>query len=114
MQRLPGLDTLRAAAIVWVMLFHSWVVGGLGPHFDWLSRYGWVGVDIFFVLSGFLIGSQVLVPLARGERLDLIDFYRRRAYRILPAFAVAGRPARSGACACRAPHGSPTSPGVAL
>ncbi|MFK2904424.1 acyltransferase [Dyella ginsengisoli] len=89
MQRLPGLDTLRAAAIVWVMLFHSWVVGGLGPHFDWLSRYGWVGVDIFFVLSGFLIGSQVLAPLARGERLDLIDFYRRRAYRILPAFAVA-------------------------
>lgn len=88
MQRLPGLDTLRAAAIVWVMLFHSWVVGGLGPQFDWLSRYGWVGVDIFFVLSGFLIGSQVLAPLARGERLDLVDFYRRRAYRILPAFAV--------------------------
>lgn len=88
MQRLPGLDTLRAVAIVWVMLFHSWVVGGLGSQFDWLSRYGWVGVDIFFVLSGFLIGSQVLAPLARGERLDLIDFYRRRAYRILPAFAV--------------------------
>ena len=88
MQRLPGLDLLRAVAIVWVMLFHSWVVGGLGPHFAWLSRYGWVGVDIFFVLSGFLIGSQVLAPLARGERLDLGDFYRRRAYRILPAFAV--------------------------
>lgn len=88
MQRLPGLDTMRAAAIVWVMLFHSWVVGGLGPHFDWLSRYGWVGVDIFFVLSGFLIGNQVLAPLAQGERLDLADFYRRRAYRILPAFAV--------------------------
>ena len=88
MQRLPGLDTLRAAAIVWVMLFHSWVVGGLGPRFDWLARYGWVGVDIFFVLSGFLIGSQVLAPLARGEGLALGDFYRRRAYRIVPAFAV--------------------------
>ncbi|HET6432733.1 acyltransferase [Dyella sp.] len=88
MQRLPGLDTLRAAAIVWVMLFHSWVVGGLGPHFGWLSRYGWVGVDIFFVLSGFLIGAQVLAPLARGEWLDLVDFYQRRAYRIVPAFAV--------------------------
>lgn len=88
MQRLPGLDLLRAVAIVWVMLFHSWVVGGLGPDFDWLSRYGWMGVDIFFVLSGFLIGSQVLAPLQRGERLDFGAFYRRRAYRILPAFAV--------------------------
>ena len=88
MQRLPGLDTLRALAIASVMLFHSWVVGGMGPHFDPLVRYGWVGVDIFFVLSGFLIGSQVLAPLARGERLALGDFYRRRAYRIVPAFAV--------------------------
>ncbi|HEU4670044.1 MAG TPA: acyltransferase [Dyella sp.] len=88
MPRLPGLDTLRALAIVLVMLFHSWVVGGMGPTFDPLVRYGWVGVDIFFVLSGFLIGSQVLEPLARGERVALGDFYRRRAYRILPAFVV--------------------------
>lgn len=88
MQRLPGLDLLRAVAIVWVMLFHSWVVGGLGPGFDWLSRYGWMGVDIFFVLSGFLIGTQVLAPLQRGERLDFVAFYRRRAFRILPAFVV--------------------------
>ena len=88
MPRLPGLDTLRALAIVSVMLFHSWVVGGMGPLFDPLVRYGWVGVDIFFVLSGFLIGAQVLAPLARSEGLALGDFYRRRAYRILPAFAV--------------------------
>ncbi|MCP1375849.1 acyltransferase family protein [Dyella lutea] len=88
MPRLPGLDTLRALAIILVMVFHSWVVGGMGPRFDPLVRYGWVGVDIFFVLSGFLIGSQVLAPLARGERLALGAFYRRRAYRILPAFAV--------------------------
>ncbi|AER56250.1 acyltransferase 3 [Pseudoxanthomonas spadix BD-a59] len=68
MQRLPGLDTLRVAAIVWVMLFHSWVVGELGAHFDWLSHHGWVGVDIFFVLSGFLIGSQESVGLWRSRR----------------------------------------------
>ncbi|NIJ73922.1 peptidoglycan/LPS O-acetylase OafA/YrhL [Xanthomonas sp. F4] len=67
--RYPGLDLLRAIAIVWVMLFHSFVVGGLGPDWQWLSRYGWMGVDLFFVLSGFLIGGQVLAPLARGERL---------------------------------------------
>ena len=88
MQRLPGLDLLRAIAIVWVMLFHSYIVGGLGPHFGWLSRFGWMGVDIFFVLSGFLIGTQVLRPLQRGERLSFGGFYARRAWRILPAFAV--------------------------
>ena len=74
MSRLPGLDLLRAIAVIWVMLFHSFLVGGLGPDFAWLSRYGWMGVDIFFVLSGFLIGSQVLAPLARGERLSFARF----------------------------------------
>lgn len=88
MNRLPGLDLLRAIAIVWVMLFHSLVVGGLDPGFAWLSRYGWAGVDIFFVLSGFLIGTQVLRPLQRGEPLSFGGFYARRAWRILPAFAV--------------------------
>jgi len=86
--RQPGLDLLRAIAIVWVMLFHSFLVGGLGPQFGWLSRFGWAGVDIFFVLSGFLIGSQLLRPLQRGERVSLAKFYERRAWRILPAFAV--------------------------
>ncbi len=88
MQRLPGLDLLRAIAIVWVMLFHSFIVGGLGPDFAWLSRFGWAGVDIFFVLSGFLIGSQVLRPLQRGEPFSFSGFYARRAWRILPAFGV--------------------------
>lgn len=88
MTRLPGLDLLRAIAVVWVMLFHSFLVGGLGQDFKWLERYGWMGVDIFFVLSGFLIGRQVLAPLARGERLSFGDFYARRAWRILPAFVV--------------------------
>ncbi|WDS38175.1 acyltransferase [Pseudoxanthomonas sp.] len=70
------------------MFFHSWVVGGLGPEWAWLSRYGWMGVDLFFVLSGFLIGQQVLLPLSRGERLRFGDFYLRRAFRILPAYWV--------------------------
>lgn len=68
------------------MAFHSFLVGGLGPDWSWLSRYGWMGVDLFFVLSGFLIGTQVLVPLAQGQRLALADFYWRRAFRILPAY----------------------------
>ncbi len=84
--RLPGLDSLRAIAVVWTMLFHSFLVGGLGEHWSWLSRYGWMGVDLFFVLSGFLIGQQVLAPLARGEGLSFRDFWLRRAFRILPAY----------------------------
>jgi peptidoglycan/LPS O-acetylase OafA/YrhL len=86
--RYPGLDLLRAIAIVWVMFFHAWVVGGLGPDWSWLSRYGWMGVDLFFVLSGFLIGQQVLLPLSRGRPLRFGDFYARRAFRILPAYWV--------------------------
>ncbi len=88
MQRTPGLDTLRAIAIVWVMLFHSYLLGGLGTGFATLEHAGWMGVDLFFVLSGYLIGSQVLRSLHATGTLDLGDFYRRRAVRILPAFFV--------------------------
>ena len=86
--KFPGLDLLRAIAIIWVMLFHSFLVGGLGEDYSWLSRYGWMGVDLFFVLSGFLIGTQVLAQLARDGRLSFRDFYLKRAFRILPAFWV--------------------------
>ena len=88
MRHLPGLDLLRAWAIVWVMLFHSYIVGGVGEHFAWLANCGWMGVDLFFVLSGYLIGGQLLASLVRGEPLAWPDFYRRRAFRILPAFVV--------------------------
>ena len=88
MHRLPALDLLRAIAIVWVMLFHSYIVGGLGAHFSVLENSGWMGVDLFFVLSGYLIGSQLLKPLSRGEPLAFADFYLRRAFRVLPAFFV--------------------------
>ena len=86
--RLPGLDLLRALAIVWVTLFHSYLVGGLGPVGDAFARHGWVGVDLFFVLSGFLIGQQVLTSLQRDGRLHFGAFYLRRALRILPAYWV--------------------------
>jgi len=88
MQRLLGLDLLRAIAIVWVMLFHSFLVGGFDPGWDWLSYWGWMGVDLFFVLSGFLIGSQVLRPLADGRPVDFRDFYVRRVFRVLPPYFV--------------------------
>jgi len=53
-----------------------------------LKPYSWIGVDLFFVLSGYLIGTQLLTPIARGERPDLGAFYLRRSLRILPAFLV--------------------------
>jgi peptidoglycan/LPS O-acetylase OafA/YrhL len=83
---LHGLDTLRAAAIVAVMIFHlqSFLPKALGP----IADIGWMGVDLFFALSGFLIGSQLLKPFLRGQPLDLAGFYLRRAYRILPAYWV--------------------------
>ncbi|MGY3266654.1 acyltransferase family protein [Lysobacter sp. HA35] len=86
-ERIRGLDGLRAVAIVWVMLFHFWLVGGLG-RWDWLATPGWMGVDLFFVLSGYLIASQVFAGIARGDRFSYADFYTRRAFRILPAFLV--------------------------
>lgn len=87
-RRLPGLDLLRALAIIWVMLYHLESVGPRlpGP----LVGYGWMGVDLFFVLSGYLIGWQVLRPLTSGARPAWWpwwqDFMLRRALRILPAY----------------------------
>ena len=79
--RLPGLDTLRAVAIAVVMVFH--LQGLLPDLFDPIGRFGWMGVDLFFVLSGYLIGSQLLMPVRDGRRVFLLEFYRNRGYRIL-------------------------------
>lgn len=82
--RLHGLDALRALAIVSVMIFH--LQTSLPNALQVIGNIGWMGVDLFFVLSGFLIGSQLLRPFAAGRKLDVTGFYIRRAYRILPAY----------------------------
>src|SRR5262249_10954800 len=53
-----------------------------------VHRWGWIGVDLFFVLSGYLIGGQLLAALARDQRLNLGRFFARRALRIMPAYFV--------------------------
>lgn len=69
------IDGLRAVAVIPVILFH----GGFEPFSG-----GYVGVDIFFVISGFLITTIILDEKNRGQ-FRLLDFYERRARRILPA-----------------------------
>jgi peptidoglycan/LPS O-acetylase OafA/YrhL len=75
----PELDGLRAVSIVLVVGFHSGVT--------WLSG-GYVGVDVFFVLSGFLITGLLLNEHRRSGRIDLREFYARRARRLLPMSAL--------------------------
>jgi peptidoglycan/LPS O-acetylase OafA/YrhL len=76
---------MRALAILWVMPFHFRFYN-LPSAFDGVARTGWMGVDLFFVLSGYLIGSQLLRPYLSGDRPSLAGFYLRRALRVLPAF----------------------------
>jgi peptidoglycan/LPS O-acetylase OafA/YrhL len=72
----PALDGLRALAVTAVVLFHAGVPGLTG---------GFLGVDTFFVLSGFLITSLLLAEYASRGRIDLRRFWIRRARRLLPA-----------------------------
>lgn len=75
----PEIDGLRALAIVPVILFHT--------GFDAFGG-GFIGVDVFFVISGFLITSIILSEMA-DKKFRLVKFYERRARRILPALFLA-------------------------
>lgn len=77
--RAPGLDGVRALAVLAVMAFHEGLRGAPG---------GFLGVDVFFVLSGYLITDLLVAQRARLGRLDLRGFWTRRARRLLPALAV--------------------------
>jgi peptidoglycan/LPS O-acetylase OafA/YrhL len=76
---------MRALAILWVMLFH-FRFANLPSALSGIARTGWMGVDLFFVLSGYLIGSQLLRPYLSGNQPSLSGFYLRRAFRVVPAF----------------------------
>src|SRR5919107_1380529 len=75
----PGLDGLRAIAVMAVLLYHAdltWIPGGF------------LGVEVFFVISGYLISALLLAEWRQKGRIDLKDFWLRRARRLLPALYV--------------------------
>lgn len=79
MPYLPALDGIRALAVLAVVVFHaneSWLTGGF------------LGVDVFFVVSGFLITALLVGERERSGRVDLRAFWARRARRLLPALAL--------------------------
>lgn len=77
--RFGGLDGLRAIAVGMVLVYHLFPSALPG---------GFLGVDVFFVMSGFLITSLLLRELEKTGRIDLLAFWRRRARRLLPAVAL--------------------------
>jgi peptidoglycan/LPS O-acetylase OafA/YrhL len=92
-KRMPELDGLRGVAILMVFFFHYITYsrtheGNFGRlyHFAQIFRLGWSGVDLFFVLSGFLIGGILLD--ARSSSNYFRTFYVRRVHRILPIYYV--------------------------
>lgn len=91
--RIPSLDGIRGLAIILVLLWHGFFAPlNFLPHHPFasrlmaLGRLSWSGVDLFFVLSGYLIGG-ILLDAADSERY-FAPFYLRRAHRILPLYAV--------------------------
>ncbi len=74
---LPGLDGLRALAVIGVLAFHDNRLSG-----------GFLGVDLFFAVSGFLITTLLIDELQRTNTIDLIGFWGRRLRRLLPAVMV--------------------------
>jgi peptidoglycan/LPS O-acetylase OafA/YrhL len=84
--RIHGLDTLRALAVTLVVLHHYVLFVSGTDTFGWVGEIGWVGVDLFFALSGYLIGNQIFQALRSPDGLGLGRFYARRLLRTLPNF----------------------------
>ena len=86
--KLHGLDHLRAVAIIAVLCFHYQFFG----HPEWergrISGFGWTGVDLFFVLSGFLIAGQLFESVAKGKPVSLREFFIKRFFRIIPPYLL--------------------------
>ena len=80
----PEIDGLRAIAVISVIIYHSYIT-----FLDYkILPGGFLGVDIFFVISGYLIASIILNEIREFNKFSFINFYERRARRILPALLL--------------------------
>jgi peptidoglycan/LPS O-acetylase OafA/YrhL len=83
-----GLDHLRALAISLVFIYHYTIF----QHPDWMNNhfvhFGWCGVDLFFVLSGFLISNQLFLEWQKRNKIEFGVFYLKRVFRILPPYFI--------------------------
>jgi peptidoglycan/LPS O-acetylase OafA/YrhL len=95
-QNYKPIDGIRAIAVLWVIIFHAWLfqyndlteVGEKvleNPFLIWISK-GDLGVDLFFVISGFLIGTILFKEFKRTNQLNFKKFYVRRILRLLPVY----------------------------
>ena len=85
--KLHGLDHLRAFAIIYVVLFHYQFFG----HPAWVNKiagFGWTGVDLFFVLSGYLIAGQLFSEVVTNGAISIWEFFIKRFFRIIPPFLL--------------------------
>jgi peptidoglycan/LPS O-acetylase OafA/YrhL len=85
--KLYGLDHLRALAICFVFIYHY----SIFYHPEWTTtfgKFGWTGVDLFFVLSGYLIASQLFTRISLYKSISLQQFFIRRFFRIIPPYLV--------------------------
>jgi peptidoglycan/LPS O-acetylase OafA/YrhL len=80
----PAFDGLRAICVLLVVLFH--VISSDRPWLQNIARRGWCGVDVFFVLSGFLITWILVAEQDQTETINLPRFYLRRVMRLQPAY----------------------------
>ena len=91
-QRVIQLDILRGVAILLVIFRHSVAEytrsRTLEPIFKFLHHFGWTGVDLFFVLSGFLIGGLLFKEIEARSRLDVKRFLIRRGFKIWPSYLL--------------------------
>lgn len=84
--KLYGLDHLRALAILLVLIFHYQLWFPHPAWTSWFMQLGWTGVDLFFVLSGFLISSQLFSQIKKGNQISIKEFYIKRFFRIIPIY----------------------------
>lgn len=86
-KRFDGLNHLRATAILMVLVYHYRAFG----HPEWVDQYGrfgWTGVDLFFVLSGFLITQQLVTEIKLYNTLNIKAFFVKRFFRIIPPYVI--------------------------